>query len=145
MTTDNLHTRNQIKYPISNILLLALTTDLVLRGLATYYPADQFAGRPLYCHYQDPRLVYDESLPDWIAVDVSLYTSGQVQCGDLFRLTFEDGRILHAFAWDAGDFSGYPVVVDLPEHLRPPQGIAPVTAVNLTALLLRGETTCWNN
>lgn len=129
-----------------------LTTTLILTGVATYYPADQFAGQPLYCNYRDARLIYDESLPPWIALDVSHYRSGRVHCGDLFLLTFADGTSLTARAWDAGRFDNYyvitwphlPIVVDLPEHLKPPAGAGLVTALNLTALakLLLGEIKC---
>lgn len=121
--------------------LFIVIIRLLLVGVATYYPAERYAGQPLYCNYQDERLVYDESLEPWIAVDVELYRSGRVQCGDLFLLAFSDGRTMTARAWDAGTFDGYyvitwpelPIVVDLPEHLRPPGGAARVTAFNLSA------------
>jgi hypothetical protein len=104
-----------------------ITTTLTLIGIATYYPIDDFEGRPLYCNYTDPTLIYTHTLEPWIALDVSYYLFGQVKCGDEFVLTFEDGYALTARAWDAGYLSGHSVstwpdeelVVDIPEYYKP--------------------------
>lgn len=107
-------------------MAVLLLLSQVTVGVATYYPASEFAGRPLYCDYQfEEELVYSEGTADWVAVDVGLYQSGEVWCGDELLILFEDGRRLRARALDAGTFEGYyvadwpglPIVVDIPEHL----------------------------
>jgi hypothetical protein len=111
--------------------IITATLPLLI-GVATYYSADYYTGRPLYCNYQDSSLVYTETLEPWIALDVTLYQSGQVECGDQFLLTFTDGYTLTVSAWDAGLFNGHwvppwpelPIVIDLPQHLKPFAGIA---------------------
>ena len=121
--------------------VLTLLSQVTL-GVATYYPASEFAGRPLYCDFQmAEELVYSEETADWVAVDVGLYRSGAAHCGDELLILFEDGRRLQARALDAGTFEGYyvadwpglPIVVDVPEHLAH-AGAARVMVVNLSSL-----------
>ncbi len=121
----------------------AIAASLVVSGVATYYPADEFAGRPLYCdQFTDWPLTYSsEDLPPWAAFDIGWYESGRVRCGDLVLLNFDNGEWLLVRAWDAGTFQGYyvntwpelPILADLPEHLRPDGAMAwQVRVVNLS-------------
>lgn len=111
----------------------ALAATLVVTGVATYYPAAQFDGRPLYCDQFTKRdLIYSENTEPWAAFDVNWYRSGRVRCGDLIALQFEGGKRLTVRAWDAGMFQGYyvegwpelEIVADLPEHLRPDKAMS---------------------
>lgn len=126
------------------IIKLIIITLAFWSGIATYYPAERFSGRPLYCdQFTDQDLVYDESTPSWAAFDVSWYRQGLVACGDEVLVMFDDGGFLVAKAWDAGKFKGRwvstwpdsPIIVDLPEHLRPDENWSwRVRVVNLTRL-----------
>lgn len=125
---------------ILGILLNTQAPDL--QGVATYYSKAKFGSQPLRCDYQfTEKLIYDESTPAWFAVDINQYTSGNVQCGDEFLLIFGSGEWLIAQALDSGTFEGYwvstwpdePIVVDLPEHLKPFKGMSGlVRAYNLS-------------
>lgn len=97
--------------------------------MATFYPSERFAGRPLYCdQFLGGGLVYDVETTPWVALDVTWYETGRAHCGDEVVLLFEDGTALRLQALDAGVFySGdywvatWPeekIVADLPEHLR---------------------------
>ena len=78
--------------------------------------------------------MYDESTLPWIAVDVSEYQSGNVQCGDVMLLYFADGSTMHAMAYDAGYLYNYrtagwpdmPIVADVPAFLVPFTGTSSV-------------------
>lgn len=104
-------------------------------GVATYYPSSRFAGRPLYCdQHLGGDLRYAEDTPPWAAFDVTWYEEGRIACGERVMLLFADGATLEVVALDAGRFysGGYwvqdwpalPIVVDLPEHLRPDDRMA---------------------
>jgi len=130
------------------MLELILAALMLYGGVATYYSEDKHAGRPLYCDQfvTGRQLVYDRNLTeDWAAFDLGWYEDGTVACGDKVRLFFpEDGTVLDVIAWDAGKFGKFyvedwgpdsPIVVDLPEHLRPDGAMSwPVVVVNLTKL-----------
>lgn len=67
-------------------------------------------------------------LEPWAAFDVEQYTSGRLTCGQQVILLFTNGQVLTVRAWDAGRFRDrwvnsfgpdMPIVVDLPEHLKP--------------------------
>jgi hypothetical protein len=128
---------------IAIVLGIILNTQVPdLQGVATYYSKAKFGGQPLRCDYQfAEKLIYSETTQPWFAVDINEYTSGNVQCGDEFLLDFGDGRWLIAQALDSGTFRGYwvstwpdkPIVVDLPEHLKPFDGMSGlVKAYNLS-------------
>ena len=78
-----------------------------------------------------------------MAFDIGWYESGRIKCGDDMLLIFETGSML-VKAWDAGTFQGYwvegfgpdaPILVDLPEHLRPDGRMSwPVVVVTLNKL-----------
>ena len=108
------------------VAALLLLSGRASFGVATVYTAERFAGRPLFCDNFDGKShVYDARAAPWAAVDVGLYRSGAVSCGDELLILFEGGRRLRVRALDAGTFEGYwvkdwpelPIVVDLPEHL----------------------------
>lgn len=127
------------------MLELILAALMLYGGVATYYSEEKHAGNPLYCDQfvTDGRLVYDRNLTNWAAFDVTWY-GDKVNCGDKMRLFFPDGTILDVLAWDAGRFGKFyvedwgpdkPIIVDLPEHLRPDGALSwPVVVVNLTRL-----------
>ena len=86
-------------------------------------------------------LVYDPVIEEpWAAFDVGWYESGRVTCGERVLLIFESTAII-VRAWDAGRFQGrwvtdygpdVPIVVDLPEHLRPDSRLSwPVVVVTM--------------
>jgi hypothetical protein len=143
----------------------------ILIGIATIY-AGPYVGQPLYCD-TDGTLLYtvpSKSAPSpaqrgrvgvgagaWVALDVRLYRSGQVHCGDHVVLFFppakrgghEGGPTLHARALDGGPFAGYyvadypdlPIVADVPVHFWPvhegptgPRLSSTVILLNLSAL-----------
>jgi hypothetical protein len=80
---------------------------------------------------------------EWIAVDLSLYLTNQVQCGDTMLLTTPHGSII-APALDAGYLHAYhveqwgpqPIIADVPAHVAnfPGLSTSPVTLINLSAL-----------
>jgi hypothetical protein len=89
-----------------------------LTGMITTYAIAEWAGRPLYC----PPHRYDQAAPPWIALEVQLYQSGQVKCGDPVIVDFDDGTRLELLALDAGPFAGLcagtpcsPIIGDVPE------------------------------
>lgn len=98
-----------------------MKTALILLGVATWY-AGPYVGGPLYCGG-----TYAEDTAPWVAVDVSEYQSGRIQCGDLLTVWI-GGKMLQAWAMDAGYLYRYyveqwgketPIVVDVPRHLWP--------------------------
>lgn len=101
----------------------------LMSGSITFYPTHRFEGNPLYCsHYDGQPYSYDqetaEKVGPWVALDVGLYESGVVRCGQELVIIFEDGSTLAVVALDAGRFSGYyvqswpalPIVADVPEY-----------------------------
>lgn len=111
--------------------------------MATWYGDPAHFGRPLYCD-RGNGLVYATSTVDWVAVDVGLYESGQVRCGDTIQVRFPSGQVLTAQALDAGPLRDYrvapfwdlPVMVDVPRHLWPAGGLSsPVRMINKSALM----------
>lgn len=114
---------------------------IVITGVITVYAAP-YIGQPLYCDHGQG-LVYETGAPPWIALDVRLYQSGRVKCGDEIWLRFPSTyRTLKALALDAGPFEGYyvedwpsfPIVADLPAHLSPFPGLSsPVSLFNYSA------------
>ena len=91
-------------------------------------------GAPLYCDTPLNPLAFSPDTTPFIALPVEFYLDGSVQCGDPFVLTFADGTILVARAYDAGPFSRYCVLqpdgscpsiaADVPAHLWPVEGIS---------------------
>lgn len=126
---------------VNAITIALLIANSTFAGVATYYPSERFAGQPLYCaQHLGGQLVYSEDNLPWAAFDVTWYEAGRIACGERVRLLFEDGTTLEVVALDAGRFysGGYwvqdwpelPIVVDLPEHLRPDDKMAwPVRGV----------------
>ena len=111
-----------------------MRTVFLLIGLASWY-GETHVGNPLYCDRGDG-LIYSEGLPPWVAVDVNLYRSGRVQCGDRLLLSFADGKRLVARALDAGYLAEYGIVADVPMHLAPfdlARGVVPVRVMNASA------------
>ena len=118
---------------------------IILVGVATTYggPTDPnyFDGAPLYCD-RDGTKLYSPHTEPWVAVDVSHYENGSVRCGDKLLIRFANGAELRALALDAGylsrhwtvDYPHVPIVVDVPAHLAPFQGVTPARVLNLSAL-----------
>lgn len=114
---------------------------VILVGLLTWYggPTEpEFVGEYLYCSTGARPLRYDEATKPWIAVDVSEYESGEIQCGDLLYVAFDDNPQLNFFAraYDAGhlDNAGLGIIGDVPWHLAKFDGTAHGTIVNVTAM-----------
>jgi hypothetical protein len=120
----------------------------LLVGVATIYggpydPNIDYEGNPLYCDCRDSaRHIFREDARDpWVAVDVGLYESGQVRCGDELWVYFPDGEVLQAPALDAGhlakyyviDYPGLPIVVDVPGMFATFNGVSPVRVLNVSA------------
>jgi hypothetical protein len=112
-------------------MMSTLTAALIVAvGMATAYTAEH-ADRPLYCD-RGNGLTYGNTVTPWVALDVSEYRSGRVQCGDRIEVTFENGEVLVAYALDAGPLypyqiaeAGYaPIIVDVPAHLAPFEGLS---------------------
>lgn len=81
-------------------------------GTITYYYESEYGGKPLYCGG-----TYSPETGPWLAVDVTLYTSRQVRCGDLYAIELADGSMQYARALDA--FPPHPAVIaDLPNYWR---------------------------
>jgi hypothetical protein len=110
---------------------------LITTGMATAYTG--YTGAPLYCD-RGNGLLFDQVTEPWVALDVSEFVAGRVQCGDEILVRFRDGKTLRAQALDAGPLyphviadTGLPIVVDIPAHHAPFPGLsAPVTVINVT-------------
>lgn len=85
-------------------------SHMALLGLATFY---FLPGNVLYCGPY-----YIESNEPWVAVDVNLYKSGAIKCGDIVDVVTPSGS-LRAKAMDAGYLDKYGFIVDIPKHLSP--------------------------
>jgi hypothetical protein len=106
---------------------------LLLIGVLTVYggPRDsgEHWGRPLYCdQYDGVEHVFAWQAEAWVAVEVGLYESGAVRCGDWIMVAFQDGPVLKARALDAGYLARYcveqwgcekPIVADVPVYFWP--------------------------
>lgn len=100
----------------------------LLFGSVTFYPISRFEGQPLYCSTHDHPLTYSQQTAQevgpWVALDVGLYQSGRVKCGEELVLWLEGGGSMRVKALDAGRFGGYwvadwpdlPIIADLPEY-----------------------------
>jgi hypothetical protein len=109
---------------LANLIQQILNGFLV--GAITFYPTDYFENRPLYCaQYLGNDLTYSRETAEiygiWIALDVELYQSGWVKCGDQLTLWLEGQEPIMVTALDAGTFDGYlvmdlPIVADMPEY-----------------------------
>ena len=102
--------------------------------VATRYD-EPYVGGPLYCGG-----TYTLEAEPWVAVDVGLYESGAICCGDVLLVTTPYGTI-RARAIDSGpllryNVGGQPILVDIPTHLAPfaPRLSSPVKVVNLSGL-----------
>lgn len=111
-----------------------MTPLLALVGAVTIY-AGPHISQPLYC------ADYYTTDHAWIALDVSLFWSGRVSCGDSIRVTFPDGSHRDLPALDAGMFAHHcveqqdgsclPIIGDLPAHVAPfPGTSSPATIEN---------------
>lgn len=96
----------------------------LLVGIVTMYALDAHAGLPLFCATYSEPATFSPDAPPWIALDVSLYHSGLIECGDPVLVIFEDGSRLTLRALDAGPLDQYcvedmsgcvPIVGDVPE------------------------------
>ncbi len=121
-------------------MIRLLATILLVSGAATAYGEPEHLGQPLYCDTRST-LIFGRVYTPFVAVDVSEYQSGRIQCGDWIRIYFPDGQVLDAQALDAGYLYRYrvdqwdaPIVVDVPFQFAPFAGLsAPATAINLSA------------
>lgn len=107
-------------------------------GGITFYGGEQFEGKPLKC----PGYRYEPETGPWVAVPLSWYESGEVECGDWFLVEFADGGTMMARALDSGYLDAYKVwdsglsfVADLPTYWRDDRETATGRVLNLTALL----------
>ena len=138
--------------------LLALAR---ISGLASSYGGPAHVGQPLYCD-RGHGLVYDETLPPWVAIDAAAYITPKLphshtptllnsHCGDYLAIHFTTPprshtlphshsptlTPLHAQALDAGHLARHGIVVDIPFHLAPfpvETGVVPVTVINYSLL-----------
>jgi len=107
-------------------------------GITFYY--NEFIGRDLKCDGYK----YEEETGPWIAVDISWYTNGWVECGDPFLIIFSDGSTMVARALDSGylDYrlwpdtppalgTDLPFVADLPIYWREGRKTEIGTIINL--------------
>jgi hypothetical protein len=101
----------------------------VLLGIATFY-SGIFIGQPLYCD-TGIGLIYSTDTTPWVALSEDLYKAGWARCGDRIRIQ-GDGWTVILLALDAGplhryyieDFPDQPILIDIPEHLAPFQGLS---------------------
>jgi hypothetical protein len=113
---------------IADIIKLAFSGSL-LAGAVTFYPISHFEGQPLYCdQFLGGDLTYSlDTAKDWgiwIALDVSMYRSGRVNCGDKLMLWLEGQAPMEVTALDAGLFTNYfvaawptlKIIADMPEY-----------------------------
>lgn len=122
-------------------MIRLLATILLVTGAATAYGGPEHLGQPLYCDTRST-LIFGRVHTPFVAVDVSEYHSGRVQCGDWIRIRFANGHTLDAQALDAGYLYRYrveqwnaPIVVDIPFEFKRFPGIsAPATVINLSAV-----------
>jgi len=98
-----------------------------------------YTGAPLYCD-RGNGLTFDAVPDPWVALDVSEFLGGRVQCGDEILVRFRNGKTLRARALDAGPLyphviadTGLPIVVDIPAHHAPFPGLsASAIVINVT-------------
>ena len=112
---------------IADIIRMAFSGSM-LAGAVTFYPIAKFEGQPLYCDQHLGNLTYSQETAKqwgpWVALDVVLYKSGRVNCGDKFTLWLEGREPFEVTALDAGTFAGYyvdtwpilTIIADLPEY-----------------------------
>lgn len=111
--------------------LIDLVFHGFMMGAVTFYPADKFEGNPLYCaQYLGDHLTYSRETAErygmWVALDVSLYESGVVKCGDQLTIWYGGSEFVDVVALDAGTFEGYyvadwpelPIIADVPEYFQ---------------------------
>ncbi|NIP54897.1 MAG: hypothetical protein GWN61_17725 [candidate division Zixibacteria bacterium] len=103
------------------VLVMTLSPPETTEGGITFYYGEPFEGSPLKC----PGYRYEKKTGPWLAVDISWYESGKVQCGDWFLIEFYDGSRMFARALDSGYLNsadvwdtGLPFVADLPKYWR---------------------------
>lgn len=95
----------------------------IYEGVVTYYSIARFESQPLYCGGD---LTYAQENMPFIAMPLSWYQSGLVECGDTVTLVFEDRQAGQYTALDSGMFydGNYwvstwpelPIIADLPEY-----------------------------
>jgi len=127
-----------------NVLLALIIAVNTYIGVSTVYLAENWEGQPLYCNNGVNGLDYSPDTGPWGAMDIGLFQSGAVQCGDWLQVSARDGSFsFYARAWDSGNlhtatFRGQPVVVDVPEYYAPwyPDGVPcpEVTVINWSAV-----------
>ena len=103
---------------------IIMTTLLV--GIFTWY-GPGFYDQPLACDTCYTEYAFNQGMPPFIAVDPSLFATGW-QCGDLVKITFDDGQQLDAYILDTGPLSRYyiedhgpdvPIIADISEYAWP--------------------------
>lgn len=119
---------------LNALLLVGLVVSIQVspsEHIATYYTYEEFGGNPLYCSRPNDPLYYELDTTPWVAVNVRLYQTGVVRCGDPVLLVFKNGEELLAKTLDAGPFDGYYVkdypelpIIDIPQHLVPFVGMS---------------------
>lgn len=96
-----------------------------LVGAITIY---SLLNQPLYCNDGINNLFYTFDTKPWVALDVNLFRTRQVECGEIVYLKI-NGETLRLRAWDAGylakhNVEGATIVADLPAHLAPFEGLS---------------------
>lgn len=101
------------------LLLIALGSGWIKGGVTFYY--GEFEGRTLGCYPYK----YEKATGPWVAVDVSWFRTGKVECGDWAIVQFPDGEYTIARILDSGYLaenkvwdSGLPFVADFPKYWR---------------------------
>lgn len=131
------------------ILFTLLQYAFPTHGVATYYTYEKYGGNHLYCSRRtsvggrDLRYTQDMMAKyDWVAVDVRAYESGDVKCGDMLRVCFDNAECVDVLAWDAGPFERYyiedypdlPILVDFEESAWPFPGLTMSAIVDVRVL-----------
>ncbi len=80
----------------------------------TWYRPTAYNGIT-YCGNDVAELIELEIV--WVAVDIGLYESGRVRCGDVIEVRFSDGVRLKALALDSGPLADYYIVDYGPSRL----------------------------
>jgi len=107
-------------------------------GGQTFYYGEPFEGSNLSCS----GFRYAEETGPWLAVPISWYESGKVECGDWFLIEFSDGSKMVARALDSGPIdeynvwdTGLPFMADLPRYWRDGRETATGRMWNITEIM----------
>jgi hypothetical protein len=113
------------KHPLLYHNMTHVSWILTVIAAITWYRPTAYNG-VTYCG-NDVQELIDSGIV-WVAVDVGLYESGRVRCGDEIQVRFSDGIVLYALALDSGPLADYyivdygpsrPIIADIPDIYWP--------------------------